>query len=214
MIRSQNMVATNLRPKYNKDYSNHAVMTVKQNPLQLYRKGYIYTKGQGTSTQRTQELMNQMMDTPGRVIHNNCRGIPSEQQIVLTSTCANDGSINKALKLLRNKPTMSKQYAQNYYQYLQKRCKTYQQRIFNFAMDTNNPVDKPGSPYALTNYYMANCVYNGQPITPKSCQLVVYKPNNYQYAVQGAVSSGLRTDTLASQTIETSAYLNQFCVKS
>jgi hypothetical protein len=190
----------------------------------------------------------------------------------------------------------------NYYtttkQYLQNRCKTYQQKAFNFLSyktngsgpyDNNNPyyysVDgnnspKPGSPLALelTNTYLANCQLNAQlyegsenalisqmlaimlnnnvitqadvtafnatginsipgffdwlqglnnpqalvifkafianpytgmplsgPSNPTGCQLTVYKPNNYQFAKQGAVSSSTRMLKLNVDTISTNA---------
>jgi hypothetical protein len=191
----------------------------------------------------------------------------------------------------------------NYYtttkQYLQNRCKTYDQKAFNFLsyrtntagpFDNNNPyyysVDgnvgpKPGSPLALANTYLANCQLNTQlyegtelaliyqmlgimlnegiitqteidqfnstginslpgffdwiqglpegqkqsatvvfevfinnpysgmplsgPTNPAGCQLTVYKPNNYQFAKQGAVSSSTRLLKLNVDTISTNA---------
>lgn len=191
----------------------------------------------------------------------------------------------------------------NYYtttkQYLQNRCKTFDQKAFNFlsyktngsvSNDNNNPyyysVDgnngpTPGSPSALANTYLANCQLNTQlfegselafiykmlgimlneniitqpeldqfnstginsitgffdwiqglpegqkqsaivvfevfinnpysgmppsgPTNPAGCQLTVYKPNNYQYAKQGAVSSSTRLLKLNVDTISTNA---------
>ena len=192
---------------------------------------------------------------------------------------------------------------QNYYtthfQYLQNRCKTYEQKAFNFlsyptnetdSIYTENPyfvstndvnVGKPGGPLSLTNTYLANCQpnaqiydatenaliaqmllimiktnvltqdevntfnslkinsipgfyewlnelpnnkkmsaldiftkfisnpYSGMPLSgpsnPTGCQLVVYKPNNYQYAKQGAVDSSTRNLKLNVDTISTNA---------
>jgi len=191
----------------------------------------------------------------------------------------------------------------NYYtttkQYLQNRCKTYDQKAFNFLSyrtngtgpyDNNNPyyysVDgnngpKPGGPLSLANTYLANCQLNAQlyegselafiyqmlgimvneniitqsqvtefnkteinsiqgffdwiqqlpesqkksalvvfevfinnpywgmppsgPTNPTGCQLTVYKPNNYQFAKQGAVSSSTRNLKLNVDTISTNA---------
>jgi hypothetical protein len=190
----------------------------------------------------------------------------------------------------------------NYYtttkQYLQNRCKTYEQKSFNFlsyksldnsiydsnpyfiSVDTSSNV-KPGAPLALSNTYLANCQPNAQiydatenaiisqllaimvneniitqsevtsfyelkinsiqgfftwinglpdyqkqsalvvfevfinnpysgmplsgPTNPAGCQLVVYKPNNYQFAKQGAVSSSTRLLKLNVDTISTNA---------
>jgi hypothetical protein len=191
----------------------------------------------------------------------------------------------------------------NYYtsskQYLQNRCKTYQQKAFNFLSyktneegpyDNNNPyyisVDgnngpKPGGPLSLANIYLANCQLNTQlyegselafinillnimlnnnilnqsqvnsfnntginsiqgffdwiqglsepektkanlvfktfidnpywgmppsgPTNPAGCQLTTYKPNNYQFAKQGAVDSSTRNLKLNVDTISTNA---------
>ena len=191
----------------------------------------------------------------------------------------------------------------NYYtttkQYLQNRCKTFDQKAFNFLSYrtngsgpyyNNNPyyysVDgnngpTPGSPLALANTYLANCQLNTQlyegtelafiyqmlgimlneniitqteidqfnttginsiqgffdwiqglpasqkqsalvvfevfinnpysgippsgPTNPAGCQLTVYKPNNYQFAKQGAVSSSTRLLKLNVDTISTNA---------
>ncbi len=191
----------------------------------------------------------------------------------------------------------------NYYtttkQYLQNRCKTYDQKAFNFlSTQTNSPGPYgnnnpyyfstdgnngpiPGSPLALANTYLANCQLNTQlyegsenafiyqmlgimlneniitqtevnqfnstginsiqgffnwiqelpsgqkesanivfevfinnpywgmppsgPSNPAGCQLTVYKPNNYQFAKQGAVSSSTRLLKLNVDTISTNA---------
>jgi hypothetical protein len=191
----------------------------------------------------------------------------------------------------------------NYYtttkQYLQNRCKTYDQKAFNFLSyrsnsagpyGDNNPYyisvagnnePTPGSPLALANTYLANCQLNSQlyegsenafiyqmlgillneniitqtevtafnatkinsiqgffnwiqglpepqrasalvvfevfinnpywgmppsgPTNPTGCQLTVYKPNNYQFAKQGAVSSSTRLLKLNVDTISTNA---------
>ena len=191
----------------------------------------------------------------------------------------------------------------NYYtttkQYLQNRCKTYDQKAFNFLSTktntsgpygNNNPYyfstdgnsgPIPGSPLALANTYLANCQLNTQlyegsenafiyqmlgimlneniitqtevnqfnntginsiqgffdwiqglpsgqkesanvvfevfinnpywgmppsgPSNPAGCQLTVYKPNNYQFAKQGAVSSSTRLLKLNVDTISTNA---------
>ena len=43
----------------------------------------------------------------------------------------------------------------------------------------------------ITNPYIASQL--GGPSNPRGCKLVVYKPNNPQYAQQGAVTSSTRT---------------------
>ena len=207
---------------------------------------------------------------------------------------------NEEYKAKRRAIYASTNLKKNYYtstkQYLQNRCKTYEQKAFNYLSyrtndtneGTNNPYYittsigvKPGSPLSLGNTYFANCQpgaeiydatqnaligqmlsimvnagilsqtdvntfntlginsiegffnwinglpegqkipalkvftdfisnpYWGMPLSgpsnPAGCQLVVYKPNNYQYAKQGAVDSSTRNLKLIVDTISTNA---------
>ena len=192
---------------------------------------------------------------------------------------------NEERKARRRVLPASTNLKQNYYtthiQYMENRCKTYEQRAFNFvrpAIPLSDPEAKPGSPAAEYNTYVANCQPNGEiyaaseaalvaeillilqnegiissnnaaklvyrqittfkalitfidnlpepnkesaiivydsfvlnpytgvPITgptdPLGCKLVVYKPNNYQFAQQGAVSSSTLNLKLNVTTIE------------
>jgi hypothetical protein len=192
---------------------------------------------------------------------------------------------NPEKKARRRVLPASTKLKQNYYtthiQYMENRCKTYEQRAFNFvrpAIPLSDADAKPGSPAAEYNTYVANCQPNGEiyaaseaalvaqillilqndgiiassdaakliykqittfkllvnfiqnlpepnktsaiivydsfvlnpytgvPITgpsnPQGCKLVVYKPNNYQFAQQGAVSSSTLNLKLNVTTIE------------
>lgn len=206
---------------------------------------------------------------------------------------------NQEYKAKRRAIYASTNLKKNYYtthkQYLQNRCKTFEQKSFNFqspapnSISTNNSFiteaavrnAKPGSPLALLNTYFANCFPNGEiyeatenalvskimsilletgiitheeynafnqtgnttldevfvyinslpevnkvpavnafiafinnpywgvpfegPSNPVGCKLVVYKPNNYQYAQQGAVDCSTRNLKLNVDTISTNA---------
>lgn len=196
---------------------------------------------------------------------------------------------NQEKKALQRVIYASTNLKKNYYtthkQYMQNRCKLYDQRAFNFLSPNIgvNSIYKPGSPDSLLNIYLANCqcnaeiaeatenalatkiidglydngyitneeknaeilsgkgkltitgVYNyietlsdpykesailyfnafvnnpywGIPITgpvaKKSCNIVEYKPNNYKFAKQGAVSSSTRILKLNVNTIEKNA---------
>lgn len=208
--------------------------------------------------------------------------------------CCNQEQTAKR-RVLYASTNLKKNYYTTTKQYLQNRCKTYEQKAFNFLsyknnIDNNNPyyisVDgnkgpKPGGPLSLANTYLANCQLNAElyegseiafiyqmlgimlneniitqtelkefnntginsiqgffswiqelpepqsksaivvfetfinnpywgmppsgPINPTGCQLTVYKPNNYQYAKQGAVSSSTRLLKLNVDTISTNA---------
>jgi hypothetical protein len=122
---------------------------------------------------------------------------------------------NEERKARRRALPASTKLNKNYYttlqQYRENRCQTYDQRAFNFVSNAAYvPGAKPGSALALSNTYVANCqpniITNEDPLTNFSgCRLVVYKPNNPQYAQQGAVSSSTRMLKLNVTTIETNA---------
>jgi len=136
---------------------------------------------------------------------------------------------NQQKKAIRRVLPASTLLKKNYYtttfQYLFNRCQTYDQRAFNFysrvadqvgmeKMIETNPyitaadvaLAKPGSALAISNLYVANCNPNIDfAVGPKhafGCKLVVYKPNNPQFAQQGGVSSSTRTLKLNVTTID------------
>jgi len=202
-------------------------------------------------------------------------------------------------RVLPASTNLKKNYYTTLQQYRQNRCKTFEQREFNFQkinpanileFNSSNPFitpkaiasAQPGSPLALLNTYFANCQPNGVidiatenamivqmisimvsqniltmeqvdqinrianiklkiffdylkslpeptqslatavfvkyindltffgipisgPTNPSQCNLVIYKPNNYQFAKQGAVSSSTGLLKLKVDTITTNA---------
>jgi len=221
-----------------------------------------------------------------------------EKNTTNTILCCNQERFAKQ-RVIYASTNLKKNYYTTTKQYLQNRCKTFDQKAFNFLSyrtneagpyGNNNPyyysVDgnkgpTPGSPLALANTYLANCQLNTQlyegselafinqmlaimlneniitqaefeafektginsiqgffdwiqglpegqrqsatvvfevfinnpywgmppsgPTNPAGCQLTVYKPNNYQFAKQGAVSSSTRLLKLNVDTISTNA---------
>jgi hypothetical protein len=80
------------------------------------------------------------------------------------------------------------------------------QGFFNYL----NTLEQPTKNLALTVFVdFINNPYWGMPLSgpsnPNGCKLVVYKPNNYQYAKQGAVESSTRLLKLKVDTISTNA---------
>jgi hypothetical protein len=249
-------------------------------------------------------LVKQMIDNPGgySVKQNTLLNLPSNCQGICVSanlypnipyltenpepvSTSPGFCCNPEKKARRRVLPASTKLKQNYYtthiQYMENRCKTYEQRAFNFvrpAIPFSDPDAKPGSPAAEYNTYVANCQPNGEiyttseaalvaeillimqnegviasndaakliykqittfktlvtfiqnlpepnknsaiviydafvlnpytgvPITgptdPLACKLVVYKPNNAQFAQQGAVSSSTLNLKLNVTTIE------------
>jgi hypothetical protein len=79
--------------------------------------------------------------------------------------------------------------------------------LFNYVNTLLPVVNREAALVLLLDFI--NNPYYGVPIegpsNPKGCKLVVYKPNNYQYAQQGAVSSSNRILKLNVDTIQTNA---------
>ena len=79
--------------------------------------------------------------------------------------------------------------------------------LFNYVNTLLPEVNREAALALLVDFI--NNPYYGVPIegptNPRGCKLVVYKPNNYQYAQQGAVSSSTRILKLNVDTIQTNA---------
>lgn len=209
--------------------------------------------------------------------------------------CCNE-EVKALNRVIYASTNLKKNYFNTHAQYMANRCKTYQQKAFNFyagpelpafynQLVASNPVlaakikaSKPGDPLSYLNMYVANCypntdpsvtsqiglinqifqlinnanaftvqdlanfnkttfvnlgefntflksisgnkqiatnIYNGflnnpnfvgtltGPNNPRGCKLVVYKPSNPQFAVEGGVSSSTRTLKLTVDTIST-----------
>ncbi len=141
--------------------------------------------------------------------------------------CCNEE--RKAIQMtLPNSTLVQKNYYQTTYAKLYNRCKTFQQNQFAYlsgvgnpellaTLQENNPTlteallkqTKPGSPLALQLEYLyaaqcnPNYVVEGavDPIDTNKCKKDVFKPNNYKYSKQGAVSSSNRILQLNVETI-------------
>lgn len=228
---------------------------------------------------------------------NNFNLLENPEPNTTNSTWCCNQERNAKQRVIYASTNLKKNYYTTTKQYLQNRCKTYDQKAFNFLSSVTNQMPPynnayyysvngnngptPGSPLALANTYLANCQLNTQlyegselafiyqmigimlneniitqtqanefnatginsiqgffnwiqglpepqrssanvvfevfinnpysgmppsgPTNPPGCQLTVYKPNNYQYAKQGAVSSSTRMLKLNVNTISTNA---------
>jgi hypothetical protein len=105
-----------------------------------------------------------------------------------------------AFQLLNNEGVFSNDDITNFYNL---RITTIQQFVA-FISDLKSGDSKQAA-FLFSNFI--NNPYYGMALTgpsnPNGCKLVVYKPNNPQFAVQGAVSSSARTLKLGVTTIET-----------
>lgn len=148
------------------------------------------------STESTSNCLNCDVNSSGHVINalvNNTTTITNvpEKENITNYFCCN--SQKNALKRVRPASTnLSKNYYTTLQQYRQARCKTYDQKVFNFESTTENLPE---------NTYLAHCYPN-----TAACKLSVYKPNNIKYSQQGSVSSSLNTMNKNVETITSNAY--------
>ena len=113
---------------------------------------------------------------------------------------------------------LSRAYYSDTTGYLKSRCKTYQQ---NASINRTSGVTYlgPGGQHIWatssangSQVYQTNDIYKPR-VNPHACggnsssgaSIVIFKPNNYQYSVQGAVDSSTRIEKLKLNTINTNA---------
>lgn len=177
----------NLKPFYNKDAAYiYEGAARRARPIKHYRKGYpiIHDKVKAsTSGTGMPGLLDTVQDLPGSYITGGVKtGAPLTTDVFVSPTpcCV----VNTTLY---TNTSCKNTYKYSTQQYLQSRCDTYDQKVYNFV--------SPKSIYE--NTYNLKC---DQSCPTNICsKTAVYKPSNPQYAVQGAVSSSTRIFRLANQ---------------
>lgn len=206
----------NIRPFTNKDYTNTATTGFGlPRPLKHYRLG----RSVRIVNSATGQTIRQTMDTPGGYISQaepTCLGATIElnlapnpsltetpQEFSQTATFCCNAEKNAYKRVLPTSsnvkdPSINANIQSTYYstltQYRDNRCQTYNQRAFNFF--------PPGATLPFTEYY-AKCSPSN-----KNCSVVVYNPNNPQFAIQGSVKSSTRTFKMKNVAIETNTALH------
>lgn len=113
-----------------------------------------------------------------------------------TFPCCNQEKYAKQ-RVIYASTVISPKYFTTSKQLMQNRCRTYDQKSFNFQ--SNRPIGP--------NAYLANC-YATTSAEFAGCKKTIYKPSNRQFSVQGAVSSSARMLKLNKDTITTNASTN------
>ena len=90
-----------------------------------------------------------------------------------------------AKRRIRTSGIIKNDYNTNTKQYLQRRCLSFEQNQYQFLQSGNSAV-KPGAAASELNVYITQQNFKTIGCEPKQ---VVYKPNNSQFAQNGAVSS-------------------------
>jgi len=114
------------------------------------------------------------------------------------------GMIKRVFNANRNNDT----YYTSSKQYLESRKKLFSQNQYNY-IQSGDTAALPGSPESVNNIYSPNglnhCAPDGNNPTAPTYVRISYKPNNYQYAQQGAVTASSRIARLRYNTITTNA---------
>lgn len=201
-------------------------------PIKHYRAGYLQTYVDDVTRQvRTytgsDHMVSTLMDGPGGYsiidtpTSGSCIGNVVSDWQPSASMTDNPSSLTaskeyccnlekKAIVGVRPANTvLKKTYYTTNSAYLYNKCHTFDQHQFNYLIGGN--IDsKPGGPLSLDNTYMSNCAgkciagmdMEGNVLSPTGCSKVLYKPNNYKFAKQGAVSSSERLLRLTVDTIK------------
>lgn len=189
-------------------------------PLNIYRKE-IATTTNGFSAGSRSSIKLRDFEMPGGVLNTDisCNyfdlvntlelNIPNNKsETPGTSPCNRDAKcysqVTNALSRVRRSGIVKHNYFASSEQYLAGRNLTYKQNQFNYIRQ-GNPNIKPGTPMAVQNAYstqgVTSCNKSGN-----SYVASFYKPNNSQFATQGAVSSSSRIARLKYNTITDTAY--------
>jgi hypothetical protein len=208
----------NIRPLTNNDPTNNTVQRFGlPRPIKHYRNGIVQSYEDDYSRQvrsyhGANRMVTRLMDYPGEYTILSKVDKPScldnvvstwKPSVTLTDNpseitdtpafCCN--AEQKALqRVLPANTNLKKTYYTTNSAYLYNKCQTFDQRQFNY-ITSGNPVSKPGGPLSETNMYASNCAsacISDTTDSQNGCSNVIYKPNNYKFAHQGAVSSSTR----------------------
>ena len=225
----------NIRPLTNKDPSNYHIQRFGlPRPIKQYRNGIIqssvddYTR-QVRSYKGADHMVTRLMDYPGEYNIRNGVQEPScldnvvstwQPSVTLTDnptdiTQSKEYCCNWEEKALRGvlpaNTVLKKTYYTTNQAYLYNKCKTFEQKQFNYLTSGNRSA-KPGGPLSIPNTYNSNCpsscIVDGpfdgtSDMSRVGCSKVIYKPSNYKFANQGAVSSSTRLLQLTVNTLRT-----------
>lgn len=186
-------------------------------PLKIYRRE-TNTTTSNTNSKKTSTSID-VINRPGSslvVFDDNCDCLGTKQTLDINLVnnrgernlcCIDDDSTKKMLDpaniarrrtrssgiLKKPSSVTSAPYCTSTKEYLSTRGKLYNQNQFNY-LESGDPLVKPGAPGSEKNKYSIN--NNGNvycPNNPNYYAPTQFKPNNYKYSQEGAVSSSART---------------------
>jgi hypothetical protein len=179
----------------------------KARPLKHWRLQLSSTTGKTGSKLIRLDLIN----GPGgsqKLVNNDCTSCDKDNNGInvvkidnfgSTKIYTENGCCNPQKNRIKSAQTVinpEKGYCSNYRQYLQKRCKTFNQKSFHYDAD---PAVTPANLYEPKTY-KGNCCPDST-----ACRTTYYKPSNSTFAIQGATSSSNRIQQLKVNTVTKNA---------
>jgi hypothetical protein len=213
-------VPTWSRPLINDNSNTNTGTSFAARPIKHWRKQLVPAANTGISKNAG---VGMPMDRPGGSVYlgatNDCSNcpvnlyelIPTTKDTIFDNTKASDGecvACNPETNIIKSGITLlNKNYYSDTKAYLQSLCQTYDQKLSSIPIPGNSyinttthyPIPPSDSPTGSQLYYTENC--SKKCATENSFVRTVYKPNNQQYAQQGAVSSSSRLTRLKNNTI-------------
>ena len=193
---------------YRREIASKPIQTCSQKHVRFDEmntpNGYII------STASTQNGLKETLDF--NYVNNSTEHPRTCYSLSSTAVCLNPAK--NALNRVRSSGIIKRHFNANanndtYYtstkQYLESRNRTFSQNQFNYIRE-GNPNAQPGSPASADNIYtphgLNHCAKSltSQPYVP-----LYYKPNNSQYAQQGAVTASSKITRLKYNTMTTNA---------
>jgi len=213
-------VPTWSRPLINDNSNTNTGTSFAARPIKHWRKQLVPAENTGISKNAG---VGMPMDRPGGSVYlgatNDCSYcpvnlyelIPTTKDTIFDNTKDASGNCvacNPETNIIKSGITLlNKNYYSDTKAYLQSLCQTYDQKLSSIPIPgnsyinptTHHPIPPSDSPTGSQVYYTENC--SKKCATENSFVRTVYKPNNQQYAQQGAVSSSSRLTRLKNNTI-------------
>lgn len=160
-------------------------------PLKVWRKRLNAVNG----VTKTKATLNQINGTSTTVTTNPIQCIQTDISHI-KEECHSKRANGECTAIRRSSGPISKQYCTTTREYLQKRCKTY---------DQNQLKGKKLSEYTYTSGSGSE-----NPGVTGTCNKIVIKPSNTTFSVQGGVSSSSRTNRLKYDTVMSNVHLKNY----
>ena len=160
-------------------------------PLKVWRKRLNSDKG----VARTKVTLNQIQGTSASVTSNPIQCIASDVDHI-KEDCHSKRANGECTAIRRSSGPVSRQYCTTTREYLQKRCKTYDQNELKGRK--------------LSDYTYTSGSGSENPGVTGICNQIIIKPSNTTFAVQGGVSSSSRTNRLKYDTVMANVHLKNY----